>query len=262
MPQPSYEQRYCAFIDILGFPELIDKLTHGLISFQSLQELLTRVLNPPPATAGTDESADFRAQSISNAVAISAAVNVKGIASIIHSISRLAVELLAEGFFIRGAIVKDDLHHDDKMVFGNALIQAYRIETSLVRFPRVMITRSVVEDIDHKTASVLLRRSDDGPMFVHVLRAIEMEMLAVDYGKGKPRLRFDDQKFAGKLNRYVIIAEQIQRRFDEAADNPNHFEKIKWFASYWNDTIQEWNIEGFKRITGAGLDLRPPPWVD
>jgi hypothetical protein len=198
-------------------------------------------------------------------VAISAAANVKGIASIIHSINRLAVELLAQGFFIRGAIVKHHLYHDDKMVFGNALIQAYRIETSVVRFPRVMVTRSVVQDItaiDDKTASVLLRRSDDGPMFVHVLRAIEMEMLAVDYGKGKPRLRFDDQKFGGKLDRYVVIAERIQRRFDEATDNPNHFEKAKWFANYWNDTIQEWNIEGFKRITGPGLDLRYATWAD
>jgi hypothetical protein len=263
--QPSYEQRYCAFIDILGFAELIDNLTQGQTSFQSLQELLTRVHNAPPATAGTDERADFRAQSISDAVAISAAANVKGIASIIHSINRLAVELLAQGFFIRGAIVKDHLYHDDKMVFGNALTQAHRIEASVVRFPRVMVTRSVLQDIaaiDDKNASVLLRRSDDGPMFVHVLRAIEMEMLAVDYGKGKPRLRFDDQKFGGKLDRHVVIAERIQRRFDEATDNPNHFEKAKWFANYWNDTIQEWNIEGFKRITGPGLDWRLATWVD
>jgi hypothetical protein len=263
--EPTCEERYCAFVDILGFGELIDQLDHGLTSFRSLQELLTKVHNPPPTNASAIERSDFRVQSISDAVALSGAPNVVGIAAIVHSINRLAVDLLTQGFFIRGAIVKDHLYHDDKMVFGKALVRAYRLETSIVRYPRVMVTREVVEDIraiEIETAAVLLRQSDDGPIFLHVLRAIEMAMMPVDHGKGKRRLRFDDPIFHGKLAPYVGIADQIQRRFDEATDNPRHFDKVKWFASYWNDTIEQWNIEGFNRISGPGLDPRPAAWGD
>ena len=67
--------------------------------------------------------------------------------AIIHSINQLAVDLLKQGFFIRGALVKDFLYHDDKTVFGQALLRAYNLERSVVRFPRVMVTREVVEDI-------------------------------------------------------------------------------------------------------------------
>jgi hypothetical protein len=132
--------------------------------------------------------------------------------------------LLAQGSFIRGALVKDRLYHDDKTVFGKALLRAYRLESSIVRFPRVMLTREVAEDvrnIDEKTYNQLLRRSEDGPMFVHVLRAIEMAALPLELGtEVSRRLKIDNEKFNGKLLPYAVIAAQLQRRFDEATDNP------------------------------------------
>ena len=82
LAEPAYEQRYCAFVDILGFGELIDRLNQGQTSFRSLQELLTKVHNPPPTTASAHEESDFRAQSISDAVALSAAINTAGIGNV------------------------------------------------------------------------------------------------------------------------------------------------------------------------------------
>jgi hypothetical protein len=85
-------------------------------------------------------------------------------------------------------------------------------------------------------------------------QAIEIDMLPVDPGKQKWRRRFDDESFHGKLLPYIGIADQIQRRFDEATDNPRHFTKIKWFANYWNRTIEDWNVDGLRYIIGPGLE--------
>lgn len=264
MPEQGYEERYCAFIDILGFRELIGRLRQGDTPLHALCQLLAKVHAPPATNAGALPQADFRAQSISDAVALSAATNAAGLGAIIHSINQLAVDLLKEGFFIRGALVKDLLYHDDKMVFGDALVRAYTLESTVVRYPRVMVTREVVEDIrdiDDDTFKVLLRRSDDGPMFVHVLRAIEMSALPFKLGtQDVVHLKIDDPKFGGKLKPYSGIRNQIQRRFDEATDNPNHFEKVKWFANYWNKTVREWDIYGLDRITGPGVDREPAVW--
>jgi hypothetical protein len=264
MTYPTYEERYCAFIDILGFGELIEQLDNGAIALQALRDLLSKVHNPPPANASMLARSDFRAQSISDAVALSAAPNPPGLGAIIHSVSQLAVDLLRQGFLIRGALVKDLLYHDDKTVLGKALLRAYRLESSVVRYPRVMVTREVANDIrsiDEKTYSQLLRRSEDGPMFVHVLRAIEIAALPAKLGTADfRRLRIDNAKFYGKLLPYAGIADQLQRRFDEATDNPNHFEKVKWFANYWNEETKRWDIEGFKRVTGPGLDPKPAVW--
>ena len=230
----DYEDRYCAYIDILGFRELIGRLDQGETPLRSLRELLEKVHNPPPTNAQAIPQTDFRVQSISDAVALSAATNPAGLGAIIHSVNRLAVDLLLQGFFIRGALVKGKLYHDEKIVLGRALIRAYELEDTVVRFPRVMVAREVVEDLRSvrgDDADVLLRRADDGPMFIHVLRAIEMAALPTKLGNFETlTLPIDDARFGGKLLPFVGITAQLQRRFDEATDNPNHFEKVKWFA--------------------------------
>jgi hypothetical protein len=264
MADPQYDRRYCAFIDILGFSELIQTLDRGDTSPEFMRDLLSKVHNPPSTNAGEMPDADFRAQSISDAVAMSGATNASGLGAIIHSINRLAVDLLKQGFFIRGAIVKDSLYHDDKTVFGSALVRAYRLESAVVRYPRVMVTREVVSDlheIDDKGIARLLRRAEDGPMFVHVLREIELAALPAILGSQQTiHLGIDNTMFRGKLVPFACIADQLQRRFDEATDNPNHFEKVKWFANYWNETISNWDLHGFKRVTGPGIDPKPAVW--
>ncbi len=98
-------------------------------------------------------------------------------------------------------------------------------------------------------------------MFVHVLRTIEMAALPFVLGdKETQHLKYDNPKFGGKLRPYTGIAGQIQRRFDEATDNPNHFEKVKWFANYWNENVRRWDIAGLERITGPGVDPPPAYW--
>lgn len=260
----TYEQRYCAFIDILGFSELIQTLDKGAITLEHMRMLLSKVHNPPTTNAGGMPDADFRAQSISDAVALSGATNARGLGAIIHSINRLAIDLLMEGFFIRGAIVKDTLYHDEKTVFGSALVRAYRLESTVARYPRVMVTREVIEDmreIDPDGWTRLVRRSEDGPMFVHIFREIELEALPAVLGtQDSIAIGINNEKFRGKLLPYAYISKQLQRRFDEATDNPNHFEKAKWLANYWNETIGEWGLRGFERVTGPGLDPKPAVW--
>jgi hypothetical protein len=116
---------------------------------------------------------DFRAQSISDAVAISTVANLDGLIRLFMAIENLAVELLKEGYFIRGALVRGKLYHDDRMVFGEALIRAYELENTIVRFPRVIVVRDVMQDIEEGCSGFFtdrksdferhLEQADDGP---------------------------------------------------------------------------------------------------
>jgi hypothetical protein len=74
-----------------------------------------------------------------------------------------------EGFLVRGAIVREKISHEDQTVFGEALIEAYRLESEVVRFPRVMIAGEVYHDAavtSSKWSDALrsrIRQADDGP---------------------------------------------------------------------------------------------------
>jgi hypothetical protein len=238
---PPYQDRYCAFVDILGFRQLIDHLSAVSAQFGSLRSLLARVHG---AKSGNPNAlgSDFRAQSISDAVAISTLPTREGLGDIFRALELLAVDLLVEGYFIRGAIVRAPLYHDDQMVFGKALVQAYGLESEVVKYPRIMVAREVREDLirfsaTSKTPAAFpsakcLRQSADGPMYLDVLDPVVSLFKKSEHPFETLSL---DEKTTHK--KFLGIRDRIQQRYEEAMDSPRHFEKVKWFAQYWNDVI-------------------------
>jgi hypothetical protein len=248
-----YKDRYCAFVDILGFRQLIDRLNKDNSQFDALRNLLMRVHSAHHGGSIEKSDSDFRAQSISDAVAISTTPTQKGLAEIFRALQSLAVDLLVEGYFVRGAVVRASLYHDDRMVFGSALIQAYSFESEVAKYPRIIVAREVREDMVRFAAKSknlnsfpkidCLRQSSDGPMYLDVLQPV----VSLFKKKEHP---FEDLSPEEKTNhrRYLGIRDKIQERFEESMDTPRHFEKVRWFARYWNDVIPQ---KLFMRIRDA-----------
>jgi hypothetical protein len=142
----TYEERYCAFVDILGFSDLVAGLRDKSTDFDAIRGALQKIRTPhDPKYFGTGDT-DFQAGSISDAVAFSTRPTTEGLSLLLRKLKDLTVALLHEGFFTRGAICKGLLHQDDQMVFGEALINAHALEATVVKYPRIMITKDVVED--------------------------------------------------------------------------------------------------------------------
>jgi hypothetical protein len=194
----------------------------------------------------------IRVQSISDAVALSTEPTEDGLRAIFHSLTYLAVDLLCQGFLVRGAVVKGPLYHDDSMVFGAALVRAYNFESEVAKFPRIIVVREVREDVlrFNPTLMDLLRKSDDGPMFIDVLRPVVTVGREAKITFGQPSK--EDKELHG---RFQLIRDRLQTRFEESMDNPRHFEKVRWFAHYWNETVAP--ATDYQRVLGAGLDLSP-----
>jgi hypothetical protein len=101
MSESHYEQRYCAFVDILGFSQLVKEVARGSVEFDFICDLVERMHNPPKLEAGllTYALTDFRAQSISDAVAISTKAEPQGFMQIADSLSQLTIDLAESGVF-------------------------------------------------------------------------------------------------------------------------------------------------------------------
>lgn len=253
----NYEQRYCAYIDILGFTGLVGEIETDPDKFSEIQSILRKVHEPERVALSlpSEQRIDFRVQSISDAVAISTRCTEVALLSLIISVEALVCSLLREGYFTRGAICKGKLYHDDKMVFGDALIQAHALESQIVRYPRIMIAKSVVDDVRENNMSSVESRitnGDDGPSYVHVLRRLEEALQEV---KANP----DDSK---RLSIYSEMRDEIIRNFSESVDTPRHFEKAQWFADYWNRTVDPIGGLYVMHIDGPGLKSYCLPFVD
>jgi hypothetical protein len=249
----EYEERYCAFVDILGFRELIANISRGIVAPSTVKDAL-KIVHVPYRNHDAHERVDLKFQSISDAVCISTACSMGGIAELFTSLRQLNLQLLEQGMFARGAVVRGQLYHDDEMVFGDALVQAYLLERDVARFPRIVVSGRVADEIFEAAKKLplnfgdMVRQSDDGPHFVHLFKylVIGLNVLAPD-------------KELQRVNMCNRIAEQVQARFDASRDNPSHFEKVRWFAQYWNESIPPAHHR-VRRIVGKGLDAQTATW--
>ena len=261
----AYEERYCAFVDILAFSDLIAEVRHKPEKFEIVRDILKKIRNPhDPDVFGIGDS-DWKAQSISDAVAFSTKPTMEGLNVMGAKIRDLSIALLSQGFFIRGALCKGLLHQDNDMVFGEALIRAHSLESTVANYPRVMITRDIVEDAKNSgrwtemSEHILL--AEDGPHYLHVLWKIGMVLQ-----------EYTDHPTHRHMKAYIDYHYEIQKKIEEkfaaSVDTPRHYEKVKWFVKYWNQTVDPVASKFIMHINGPGLpyyfntppDNRIPPY--
>jgi hypothetical protein len=247
-----YPERYVAFVDILGWRQLISKLNGDSDEeVIALRSALARIHDP---AYSPQDGGDVRAQSISDAVAVSTEVSAIGLLRLFESLSLLSLAVLERGHLVRGAVVKGRLYHADAMVFGHALNEAYRLECQVARFPRIMIARSVAEDATTHAENPIwsdrlhcrVLQSQDGPKFLNVLKEVSE---AIQASKQGPSIAAPDHPV---LSLFIRMKAGLERNLAESIDEPRHFEKVHWFVKYWNAVMPR--TPDFQPIKGPGFE--------
>ncbi len=155
----QYEQRYCLFLDILGFKSLVhhsvdgggDKTSGG--HFLRLKSALDQIREDVHRretvwVSGAARPSSRRVTQFSDSVIVSYSTEEPyggGIDSIIMDAHNLHMMLINKGILIRGAITKGLLFHDENLIFGPALNEAVELESE-AKYPRVIMERALLED--------------------------------------------------------------------------------------------------------------------
>lgn len=159
-----FKDRYCAFIDILGFSNRIldleknwDNLTYerlrSCLNFMS-EERNTSNLDPdlPIYTKNdnifTDKDLGYpQITYISDCLIISTERNADGLKSICQKVTKIWTDLLCDGYLCRGAISGGPLIHDQDIIAGSAYMNAYELE-STADVPRIIFDKNLSEIYD------------------------------------------------------------------------------------------------------------------
>lgn len=145
----SYTNRYTAFIDILGFKELIRRSESDV----TIQQLLSQVMN---YLAGIrNENYEKKMSDIgkevsvfSDSVVISWDGNCPGGGFYtLMDLIFICNALLTVGIFVRGGISYGGLIHDHEgaRCYGPAMVSAYLLESNNAIYPRILVDTSVFE---------------------------------------------------------------------------------------------------------------------
>lgn len=207
-----------AFIDLLGFKETIrneetfDNIYNLLQNFKR-EEGNYKEVSLPPQTEGEKRKLVRPAiTTFSDNMVISQPINDKdistGISILLHPISNFAFLAIKEGFLIRGGISTGKMHHENGIVLGDAMIKAYKLESTLAIYPRIIIDPQILKSwqLDREIPNVIA--DFDG---MHILNYYNM-----------------------MLSREPIqISNIISENIEKHKDNTSALTKWKVFESYF-----------------------------
>lgn len=169
MELEGYENRFVAFIDILGFKELINSIENkdkysdktldrikSILNFLHSESLESNGQHDLPIYEKVGdvliekELGDPRISYISDCVIISTEGTFEGFKSLCNKITKFSTDIACDGIFIRGAITYGQLYHHGPILFGSAYQNAYKLESTYANSPRVIIDKIVFDILNER----------------------------------------------------------------------------------------------------------------
>jgi hypothetical protein len=92
-----------------------------------------------------------------------------GLSSAEKLISSLALEALPLGLLIRGGATIGPLHHKNGVVLGQAMVEAYDLESGMAIYPRVVVSQVLYSQL-RDNFDLMLRRDFDGIVYLNYFR--------------------------------------------------------------------------------------------
>jgi len=182
------ETRFVAFLDILGFKELVKKIESENEDGQDYERVTWALdflhaeseesnghhdLNVYELTSDgmvEKELGDPRLNYISDCIIISAEGNFNGFKAICNKIIKLSIQGACAGIYMRGAITYGKIYHHGPILFGTAYQKALDLEKG-AGDPRVLIDDVVCEVLSEHVGVFPLnghaiRTDDDGKKYL------------------------------------------------------------------------------------------------
>ncbi|EGQ9065001.1 hypothetical protein WD347_004481 [Vibrio parahaemolyticus] len=242
------EERFVAFIDILGFTDIIKKIeqdNHGdnpdLMRIKSILNFMNEETDDPnysadlPIYVETEnglvekELGDPRLTYVSDCIIISAEPTLDGFKGLSRKIHKITADLAYDGIFCRGAISKGLLFHHDKVLFGSAYIKAFKLEEKHAKFPRIIIDPDILDFFD----------LSDG----------KMPLAPVFYGLDNDGYYYQRYwtwylypPYAGQYENYLtIVKDKIIESLKKYEGNESVYPKYVWLKNEYNSLMEWWS---------------------
>jgi hypothetical protein len=168
--------RVVAFIDILGFRDLVSRMIAGeaeliqtvLSAFTAVERIEKQTYcDVGRATMPTKEMTFF-----SDCIAISDVE--ENFFVVVLAARSLHQHFLLRGILTRGAIARGPTYHDKRIIFGEGLNRAYELERRAAVYPRIIVTDDIRQMLEKADAEIqfnisflpMLARDHDGLWFI------------------------------------------------------------------------------------------------
>jgi hypothetical protein len=223
----GYEDRYLAFVDVLGFSSLVNRSRNDLSIVTQLRDALSDV--SAKARATRSDELRIEATSFSDTVVISVPLGEPELLHMLQIVDEFGYGLLRRNMLFRGALVRGQLLHRPDLIFGPALVDAYELETRKSFHPRIMLDPNVYGAIQNAG-----RATRD-----QLIRYLTVDSYDVPYLNLFARWQTGAALDARALAELVQLQDIIAAGLVAGSENPSVGEKYKWLARKLNRFITQ-----------------------
>lgn len=251
----KYEERLVAFIDILGFKEIVKQsekepskisLIYSVLNYLKNWEIpenwdLKLVEIEEDAQKKGVERFDIRGKTNSTSFSDSIVVSVKvdndinEVAStLIVNLANIGAILFEQGILFRGGLtIGNIIHNEHGTVFGQGLIDAYKLESNNAKYPRIILSDKLIRFLNYPINSKKDRypyhqyidRFEDGCVGFHQMQYYQVmeswEEMTIE-------------KLTESLEK---VRKVIINGLDESFEKPDVYDKYNWLKDQYHKLI-------------------------
>jgi len=250
----KYEERYVAFLDILGFEKMVhDNNTEAINSYLKSVSEGVKSAND---VYFNDKKRTIESIIISDSIILSIEKNKDYSESLLEllqlciSVAMIQTILAEKNIWLRGGISCGDTHFDQSnhQIIGPAYIAAYNIEQNISKYPRVALDSKIIKELNFTNAEELITALNTrSANHNHILYSWENK-----YTIKQDIPLFID--YLGFLFAYDELPNQTKTlHLHQMIDNINNsiytnmsaYTKHKWSAEYLNSVLARINPKLF-----------------
>lgn len=234
---PIYENRILAFVDILGFKNMVQ------VSASNFQEQIRlmkamdiihsyKTLNDEGLDGGLRKYG-VQVTTFSDSAILSYPISFDGgLFHVLLDLIHLQIDLACLGIFIRGGISIGPAHHDEFNAFGPAMVDAYELESKIAKYPRIILSGQTI------SAGIAASKRHQNPFDISLLNSLIKQdaddFYFLDYLSQYQELDFPEYDYYNwleKIRNYLIY--NLNAYYIDARIYP----KYLWMLNYWNNVL-------------------------
>jgi hypothetical protein len=240
----KYENRITVFLDILGFKNIIDSTIDTQKNDIEVQiNLISETFGEIRKLLDVDNPKEFsqsrQVTLFSDSIVISFKEDeISEVFYTLLEVQHVIINLVLKGIICRGAISFGKLIHTEKMIFGPALNEAYITESKATLYPRIILSKSIIEKAAQSHASHNTPK-DEIESISQIIKKDTDDMFYIDYFS-KAQSELDDPE--NDMPEYIenlknIIIDGLKK----GKEKPDVYMKYSWMKNKFNKMVMNCN---------------------
>jgi hypothetical protein len=215
---------FVAFLDLLGFKNMVIK---DLEAPTGAEKYMDKLYTIHQKTIELSKSTlDIELVQFSDSIVLATKYDKASFSDFLNIIGNYQRTLLSEGILVRGGIAYGKHFNNNGFIYSNGLINAYKLESEVAKFPRIIVSRDLLELLYEKASyeneSLALIKEHDDHYFIDYLSDLSHEEISTNLAMVHKGLKHTSSSVREK---YTWLSDYIAFKFPELAIGGSRFVK-------------------------------------